>query len=136
MSAVNQDVVSERSVYYYISHITWHRADIHSIYRLQVNAWVSNTQDRKEDYNQTPILQQYDRKYNQINRKKKHIYWFRELKWSVQGRKAAHTRGYGVVASGLLLISTSFNKLRKISRLAMFGMRTDEPDASSMHPSL
>jgi hypothetical protein len=37
--------------------------------------------------------------------------------------------------SGLILIPTSFNKLWKISRLAMFEMRTDEPDASLMHPS-
>lgn len=37
-------------------------------------------------------------------------------------------------ALGLLLISTSFNKLWKISWLAMFDLRTDEPDASSMHP--
>jgi hypothetical protein len=55
MSAVEKDVVSELHVYYYISQITWYRADIHSIYRLLRNAWVSYTLDRRTDYNQTPI---------------------------------------------------------------------------------
>ena len=42
-------------------HNVWHKADIHNIHRLQRNAWVSNTQDRRADYNQTLSLQQHVR---------------------------------------------------------------------------
>jgi hypothetical protein len=52
-----------------------------------------------------------------------------------EDEKPLTLESYGVMGLGLLLISTSFNKLWKISRLAIFGRRTDEPDASSMHPS-
>jgi hypothetical protein len=61
MLAVEKDIVSELYVYYYISQITWHRADIHSKYRLRRKAWVSYTLYHRTDYNQTLSLQERGR---------------------------------------------------------------------------